>query len=303
MRQIHLATAATAALALGAGHAAAQTTLTIESWRAEDQAVWDDVLLPAFEAQHPDIDVEFKPTAPTEYNAALNARLDGGTAGDLIVCRPFDGSLALYQKGQLADISDLEGLGNFSDLAKRRLVHRRRLRDLLRADGLGDPRLHLQPRGLRGAGAGGAPHRGGVLRRPRRDPGRRHLHPARDGYRRPLGGGDDGLHQHRPGLLERRGGAPGAHRGERGVHRPASSSSPSRCSRAGRPTWAGASRRRATPTARTCSRWAAPRSIPRARGRSAASTTRPSSRWAPSPRPCPTTGRATSPTTPTSASA
>ena len=117
MRHRDLATAATTALALGAGAAAAQATLTIESWRSEDQAVWDDVLLPAFEAQHPDIDVEFTPTSPTEYNAALNARLDGGTAGDLIVCRPFDGSLALYQKGQLADISDLEGLDNFSDLA------------------------------------------------------------------------------------------------------------------------------------------------------------------------------------------
>lgn len=108
----------TAAVIALAAPAAAQATLTIESWRSEDQAVWDDVLLPAFEAQHPEIDVQFTPTSPTEYNAALNARLDGGTAGDLIVCRPFDGSLALYQKGQLADISDLEGLGNFSDLAK-----------------------------------------------------------------------------------------------------------------------------------------------------------------------------------------
>ena len=113
MRHLKLAGAAL----MLAGPAAAQT-LTIESWRSEDQAVWDEVLLPAFEAQHPDIDVEFTPTAPTEYNAALNARLEGGTAGDLIVCRPFDGSLALYERGQLADISDLEGLDNFPELAK-----------------------------------------------------------------------------------------------------------------------------------------------------------------------------------------
>ncbi|MEM7566484.1 MAG: ABC transporter substrate-binding protein [Pseudomonadota bacterium] len=109
----------TAAIALLTGTAYAQTTtLTIESWRSEDQAIWDEVLLPAFEAQYPEIDVEFRPTAPTEYNAALNARLDGGTAGDLIVCRPFDGSLALFEKGQLEDISDLDGLGNFPDFAK-----------------------------------------------------------------------------------------------------------------------------------------------------------------------------------------
>ena len=118
MRQLYLTTAAATALAIGAGPALAQTTLSIESWRSEDQAIWDDVLIPAFEEQHPDIDVQFTPTAPTEYNAALNARLDGGTAGDLIVCRPFDGSLALYQKGQLADISDLAGLDNFPDFAK-----------------------------------------------------------------------------------------------------------------------------------------------------------------------------------------
>ncbi len=117
MNRTLLSTAAIAA-AMAAGAATAQTTLTIESWRSEDQAIWDDVLLPAFEEQHPDIDVQFKPTAPTEYNAALNARLEGGTAGDLVVCRPFDGSLALYQKGQLADISDLEGLDNFPDFAK-----------------------------------------------------------------------------------------------------------------------------------------------------------------------------------------
>ncbi|MCT8997389.1 ABC transporter substrate-binding protein [Chelativorans intermedius] len=112
-----MTTAAYAALSLAAAGAVAQT-LTIESWRSEDQAIWDEVLLPAFEAKHPDINVEFKPTAPTEYNAALNARLDGGTAGDLIVCRPFDGSLVLYQKGHLAEITDLAGLENFPSVAK-----------------------------------------------------------------------------------------------------------------------------------------------------------------------------------------
>jgi raffinose/stachyose/melibiose transport system substrate-binding protein len=113
----HLLTS-TAVLVLAAGPALAQVTLTIESWRSEDQAIWDNEILPAFHAQHPDIQVQFRPTAPTEYNAALNARLDGGTAGDLVTCRPFDGSLALFRRGQLADISDLEGLDNFPDFAK-----------------------------------------------------------------------------------------------------------------------------------------------------------------------------------------
>jgi len=95
-----------------------KTIVTIESWRVEDQAIWDEKILPVFEAAYPDIDVQFKPTAPTEYNAALNARLSGGTAGDIITCRPFDNALAMFNDGQLADIKDLEGLANFSDVAR-----------------------------------------------------------------------------------------------------------------------------------------------------------------------------------------
>jgi len=118
IRPVLLAVAA----ALAAGSvvpAFAATTVTIESWRVEDQAIWDEQILPVFEAAHPDIDVQFKPTAPTEYNAALNARLAGGTAGDIITCRPFDNPLALYEDGYLADIADLPGLqDNFADVAR-----------------------------------------------------------------------------------------------------------------------------------------------------------------------------------------
>jgi raffinose/stachyose/melibiose transport system substrate-binding protein len=102
-----------------AGTAAwAQTTITIESWRNDDLTVWQKQIIPAFEKTHPDIKVVFAPSAPTEYNAALNSKLDAGTAGDLITCRPFDASLALYQKGKLADLSDMAVMKNFSDVAK-----------------------------------------------------------------------------------------------------------------------------------------------------------------------------------------
>ena len=106
------------ALCLSGTAAAEKSVISIESWRAEDQAIWDDLILPVFEAQYPDIDVEFKPTTATEYNAALNARLAGGTAGDIITCRPFDNALAMYDAGSLADIKSLEGLSNFSDVAR-----------------------------------------------------------------------------------------------------------------------------------------------------------------------------------------
>ncbi|MBN9053905.1 MAG: sugar ABC transporter substrate-binding protein, partial [Rhizobiales bacterium] len=60
---------------------AADFTLTIESWRNDDLAIWQEKIIPAFEAKNPGIKVVFAPTAPTEYNAALNAKLDAGSAG------------------------------------------------------------------------------------------------------------------------------------------------------------------------------------------------------------------------------
>ena len=108
---------AAAALSALAGTAPAGT-LTIESWRNDDATIWKEKIIPAFQAKYPDIQVEFTPTAPKEYNAALNARLDGGTAGDIITCRPFDASLELFKKGYLAPLNDLASMANFSDVAK-----------------------------------------------------------------------------------------------------------------------------------------------------------------------------------------
>jgi len=95
-----------------------KVTLTIESWRNDDLKIWQDTIIPAFNKHYPNIEVVFAPSAPTEYNAALNAKLEGGTAGDLISCRPFDASLALYDKGYLASLNDLSGMDNFGDVAK-----------------------------------------------------------------------------------------------------------------------------------------------------------------------------------------
>jgi raffinose/stachyose/melibiose transport system substrate-binding protein len=101
-----------------AGPALAETTLTIESWRNDDLTIWQDQIIPAFEAQHPDIKVVFSPSAPAEYNAVLNSKLAAGSAGDLITCRPFDASLQLYSDGHLADLSGLASMANFSSVAK-----------------------------------------------------------------------------------------------------------------------------------------------------------------------------------------
>ncbi|WP_298936503.1 ABC transporter substrate-binding protein [uncultured Ruegeria sp.] len=117
MRKTSLTVILLASSAL-AGAAQAETVLTIESWRNDDLALWQEKIIPAFEAQNPDIKIKFSPSAPAEYNAALNAKLDAGSAGDLITCRPFDTSLGLYDAGHLADLSDLGGMANFSDVAK-----------------------------------------------------------------------------------------------------------------------------------------------------------------------------------------
>jgi raffinose/stachyose/melibiose transport system substrate-binding protein len=92
--------------------------LTIESWRNDDLKIWRDTILPAFMKKHPGIEVVFSPTAPTEYNAVLDAKLKAGTAGDLVACRPFDKSLEIYNSGQLVALNDLPGMDNFSDIAK-----------------------------------------------------------------------------------------------------------------------------------------------------------------------------------------
>ena len=97
---------------------AQEGSLVIESWRNDDLAIWEDTIIPAFNEAYPDIEVTFAPSPPADYNGLLNSRLEAGTAGDLITCRPFDASLDLFDAGYLASLNDLAGLENFSDVAK-----------------------------------------------------------------------------------------------------------------------------------------------------------------------------------------
>ena len=69
-------------------------------------------------AKPPDIKVTFKGFPPTEYDAAIDTERSGGVAVDLIACRPFDKSLAPYQKGNLLAVDDIKGIENFSDVRK-----------------------------------------------------------------------------------------------------------------------------------------------------------------------------------------
>jgi len=97
---------------------AADVTLSIESWRNDDLLIWQDKIIPAFEKANPGIKIKFTPSAPAEYSAVLNSKLEAGSAGDLITCRPFDTSLGLYEKGHLVAIQDQDGMKNFASVAK-----------------------------------------------------------------------------------------------------------------------------------------------------------------------------------------
>jgi raffinose/stachyose/melibiose transport system substrate-binding protein len=109
---------ASSAISIASMAHADDVTLTIESWRNDDTGVWQQKIIPAFEKANPGIKVVFAAAAPTEYNAALNAKLAAGSAGDLITCRPFDASLELYKKGYLTSVNDIKGMDNFGDVAK-----------------------------------------------------------------------------------------------------------------------------------------------------------------------------------------
>ncbi|CAN5629659.1 ABC transporter substrate-binding protein [soil metagenome] len=114
------AAVALAAATLSPMTAAAQESgeLVIESWRNDDTLIWQDTIIPAFNAHYPDIQVTFRGYSPPDYNGAIQSALDAGTAGDLITCRPFDNSLGLFQQGHLASLNDLPGMENFGDVAK-----------------------------------------------------------------------------------------------------------------------------------------------------------------------------------------
>ncbi|TDO98930.1 ABC transporter substrate-binding protein [Marinomonas balearica] len=101
-----------------AGTASASNTLYVESWRSDDANIWSDTIIPAFNKHYPDIKLQFAPTPPTDYNSALQAKLQAGSAGDIITCRPFDASLQLFKSGYLESLNGLEGLNDFSDVAK-----------------------------------------------------------------------------------------------------------------------------------------------------------------------------------------
>lgn len=92
--------------------------LVIESWRTDDKALWEQKIIPAFETEHPGIKVVFHPVQNVNYIPTLWQSLKAGKAGDLITCRPFDDSLALFKAGYLAELTEMAGMENFPSFAQ-----------------------------------------------------------------------------------------------------------------------------------------------------------------------------------------
>lgn len=91
--------------------------LTMGSWRADDVEAMNN-LLDAYKEVAPNVEIEFKPTNPADYNATLRLQLESGTGPDLMYARSYAPGIELYEAGFFADCSDIEGLSNFTQSNK-----------------------------------------------------------------------------------------------------------------------------------------------------------------------------------------
>ena len=266
-------------------HCAAETTLTIESWRNDDADIWNNTDHPGLRegASRHQGRLQRDGADRIQRRAQLAARRRHRRRPHHLpavrrLARP------LQQGLPRARSTTCPGMENFSDVAKSAwttddgkttfcvpmasvihgFIYNKKIFDELK--------LHA------------AEDRRRVLRRPRQDQGRRQVRAARHRHRRPVGSRHHGLPEHRPELLEGRGRPQGADRRHGQVHRQALRRHLGRARQVGARTWATATRRRNIPTARTSSPSARRRSIRPARGTSPPSRSSPTSSSAPSRR-------------------
>ena len=84
-------------------------TLTMGSWRADDVAQMNN-LLAEYKKVKPNVDIQFRPTNPPDYNATLRLQLDGGTGPDLMYARSYATGQELFNAGYFGDCSDIPGV-------------------------------------------------------------------------------------------------------------------------------------------------------------------------------------------------
>jgi len=87
-----------------------QVTLSMNSWRVEDTEGYKKIIA-AFEAENPNIKIDFKPIKATEYNTILNTALQSDSGPDILQLRPYAPSLP--DAGYLEPLDNLPGISSF----------------------------------------------------------------------------------------------------------------------------------------------------------------------------------------------
>ena len=94
---------------------AEEVTLTVWSWRTEDEDAYNEIF-DVYEAAHPGVTVEFVPFVNTDYNNILATGLTGEGGPDVVQLRAYGGIQPLIEAGQLLPLDGkVATLSNFTD--------------------------------------------------------------------------------------------------------------------------------------------------------------------------------------------
>lgn len=91
-----------------------KVTLTVWSWRVEDQAAYTKIF-DAFEAKHPGVTVEFKAFKATEYNKILATGLAGSSGPDVPQVRSYGQLQGTVASGALLPLDDKVDLSGWDE--------------------------------------------------------------------------------------------------------------------------------------------------------------------------------------------
>lgn len=86
-----------------------QVTLSMHSWRVEDTEGYK-AIIKAFEADNPNIKIDFKPFKATEYNTILNTALQSDSGPDILQLRPYAPGITLAKAGHLEPLDNVPGI-------------------------------------------------------------------------------------------------------------------------------------------------------------------------------------------------
>ena len=95
--------------ATGGRQASDRIVLTMGSWRADDVAQMNN-LLAEYRKIKPNVEIQFRPTNPPDYNATLRLQLEGGTGPDLMYARSYATGQELFNAGYFGDCTDIPGV-------------------------------------------------------------------------------------------------------------------------------------------------------------------------------------------------